>query len=166
MRAWLILVFLFVTESCKSGVGVPILEHVGRDSVTNQWFLSQEQIDRAPRWDPLKGGAPPFSIPDAVRVASAWLGGQRATNRSVFIWEPPNRVNKIEVRFLLSEDLGFRGVCYYVLFFETGNFDNRACIVLMDGRVLEPEVKGEGRGSVRESAIGCPRDDRKKGKSQ
>jgi hypothetical protein len=138
----LLAALLGMALSSKAGSDTPVFEHSGRDGLTNQWFISEQQIDRSPRWDPLKGDVPPLSVPGAVKIASAWLERQRSTNQVLVIWGPPKQVEAIKIKFLPSTDPRWHGVSWYIIMFETGQFDHRACVVLMDGSVLEPRVEG------------------------
>ena len=125
-----------------------IFEYYGRDGITNEWYLPVERTLNCPRWDPFKA-EPPLSVTNAVAIASNWVARQPR------IWGPPSRVDTITLNSLHSNRAPFAGVFYYRIIFDTGTFDHRACIVLMDGSVLEPRTS---KASVSRESEGRPAD--------
>jgi hypothetical protein len=98
---------------------------------TNQWWLSQDRLERLPRW---KGhGDPPVSIKKAVKVAQKWIspkGGE-------------NDVESILLRPIGPGDMRskYRFAYFYIIRFGVAPFGNHiTCVVLMDGTVLEPKL--------------------------
>ncbi len=101
-----------------------------RSGETNEFWLPVSRLKRLPRWDPLHQ-KPPVSLTKAIQTASKWLaaregGGERG-------------VDEITICSLHSDEQQFWHFFYYRFIFNTRPFDQAACIVLMDGTVLEPE---------------------------
>jgi hypothetical protein len=123
---------------------IRIFQHCGRDGITNEWRLSSSQIRRPPKWDPLISEAP-LSVSNAVRIAYNYL----TTHKEIRIWEPGLRVDSLTIDSLHSDKAPFQGFFYYRLIFRNGEFDSTACIILMDGSVLESRKRvAEGNGQA------------------
>lgn len=99
-------------------------------------YLHDEQVAKAPKWDP-ELGPPPFSISEAIAVAKAWAA------------EEYHQFDKVDVRQIEINDLGFRrkGSWYYVISL-VGYVKGMPLFggdlyvaVLMDGTVVAPRIE-------------------------
>ena len=87
-----------------------------------------------PKWNPLKEKAP-LSISRALQIATKWIVAREGGGKPV---EAPD-VDAIVITSLHSYTRDFRYIFYYRIVFSIGAFDEMACIVFMDGTVLEPD---------------------------
>ena len=81
----------------------------------------------------------PLSLERAIRIACEWIGKREF--RSADVSAVGSEIKNIFIESLHSEEKELRQVFYYRITFETGFFDQAACVVLMDGTVLEPEPR-------------------------
>jgi hypothetical protein len=98
---------------------------------TNQWWVPLSRLERLPLW---RGkGNPPLSIEKALRIARRWITPQSGDGD----------VDHILLRPIgPSAESKYRYLYYYVVEFSVSPYGNYiTCVVLMDGTVVEPELR-------------------------
>ncbi|MEI7940213.1 MAG: hypothetical protein WCK27_26310 [Verrucomicrobiota bacterium] len=102
-----------------------------RNTGTNQWWVPFSRLERVPLW---RGkGNPPLSIEKALRIARKWITPQSGNGD----------VHHILLRAVEpGGESKYRYVYYYVMEFSVSPYGNYiTCVVLMDGTVVEPELR-------------------------
>jgi hypothetical protein len=108
-----------------------------RFGADEEWWLSPAKTKSVPRWDPHKGDAP-LALKKALQIAIKWERGRDKARENV---SAGASIDSISILSLHHESGPLLNFFYYRIIFIPRQFDAEACIVLMDGSVLEPTVK-------------------------
>jgi hypothetical protein len=97
--------------------------------MTYEWIALEQNLKNTPRWD----GVDPIPIDPAkaVSIAKRWFKKRNLD---------PAVIRKIEIRRLITDNSDLSQCWYYLVDATVDPFDSMACLVLMDGSVLEPRV--------------------------
>jgi hypothetical protein len=139
-------VFLTFATSCNSAaeeVRIKLFSHMRRSGVTNEWWLPMSRLKALPKWNPEKEELP-LSLEKALQTARKWACAMQETTG---IW-----LQSVTILSIQPNQEEFRYVFYYRFIFGVDPFDRMACIVMMDGTVLEPEVDVPHKRRVRNPA--------------
>ena len=102
-----------------------------RSGKTNVWWLTGEKLKTLETWDARKEKVP-LSLDRAIEIASKWIDSRESGKC---------QIEKITIKPIRSGEGRLSRIFYYQFdFYATRMFDFAACIVLMDGTVLEPET--------------------------
>jgi hypothetical protein len=135
--AWLVLfcgLSLLLSDRVAAGgedVRIYLFSHARRSGTTNEWWLPVSRFSRLPKWNPEKDELP-LPLGEALRIARHWIALK--PHRSPL---PLESVTLIPIQ---PNEEEFRHAFYYQFLFRVDPFDSMACIVLMDGTVLEPDI--------------------------
>jgi hypothetical protein len=92
------------------------------------WTVSEQKLATWPKWNIDKESIP-LQPEKAYRIARQWITKKY----------PSPVLTKITLLSLYPEDKEFKGRYVYVIDFITGTFDSMVAVVLLNGKVLEPE---------------------------
>jgi len=100
---------------------------------TNVWYLSTDLCDKMPKWNP-ETDELPLSPELAMKIARQWVQHREQTTNCWF--------EDLSICPVYHDSVRFGHVYYYKLFYEVASPQyHAACILMMDGRVLEPTIE-------------------------
>jgi hypothetical protein len=123
--------WLIATGSCSAADSerIYLCANARRSGVTNEWWLPLARLDSLPKWYPEKQPLP-LSLEKALRTAKKWAAEQAGVPK---IW-----LQSVTIRSVQPNEERYQHVFYFKFLFGVDPFDRIACVVLMDGTVLEP----------------------------
>jgi hypothetical protein len=131
---WVVFILgMVASTACKAESEIQLYRIQRRNGQICEWFIPTKRFKQTPEWRPGKA-QPPVPLTKALALAEKWIikekGGGKGTEAgdilSITIATPGS-----DERYLFH---------YYYKIEYSGSrpFDYMACIVLMDGTVLEP----------------------------
>jgi len=97
-----------------------------------EWLAAESELLKLPRWNPQREDVP-VSPRAAVAAARKWLAERKYGIEDIIV---------VQLKNFDPSETPLKYCWYYVIQFRTDLLDSMACVVLMDGSVLEPhEIK-------------------------
>ena len=137
MRQLILLLLLLLPTALSTSADtnhtdrIHIYEFLRRNCNTNVWWLTSERFRSLPNWNPENNEKIPLSLDSAMKIASKWVAAKESGVCPL---------QSISIEPIGSPyGQGPRVFYYRFIFHAALLFDYTACIVLMDGTVMEPE---------------------------
>ena len=133
----LVVLLTFLCEVCRGADddGIMILKHHTR-TAAYEWWLAYNRIKELPRWKAIKE-PPPISLEKAIQISKKWVAKKDGIDPQ---YEDNVGLVSAGVQSLYRGEEKYRDVFYYKIILDTRPFETMACIVLMDGTVLQPKL--------------------------
>jgi hypothetical protein len=121
---------IFVAEANASDTNlVKLFAQERRRGSADHFWIGEQKLVSASRWNPEKIERPPLSISEAISIGRKYLMKK----------EDVLSLKLETATFIRMADHGFfQDVVYYRIQFNLGEFDHPVAIVLMDGTAVEP----------------------------
>lgn len=96
-----------------------------------EWWISEDRLKRTPRWVP---GTQEIQLtPGKVfKLATDWFRKNGYAGANIL---------SLTIRLPDLKNRDFAGTCFYVVEASTGPLDGMACVILLDGSIVEPQEK-------------------------
>ena len=128
--AWFI-----VAATAAEPKGFRLFSQERRDAFADQFFVDQNRLRKASRWDPEKSAEPPLSMTKATAIAREYVLKKERVQELLLESATLHR---------MSTHGAFKDIAYYRIQFNLGEFDHPISIILMDGTVVEP-IRGTSK---------------------
>ena len=121
--------WFFVAATAAEPKGFRLFSQERRGGFADQFFVAEDRLGKAPRWNPEKSAEPPLSMTKATAIGREYVLKKQKVQELLL---------ESATLYRMATHGAFQDIAYYRIQFNLGNFDHPIAIILMDGTVVEP----------------------------